>query len=122
MASIGDTVGDDQTEKTKDPVPVAVEAVEVVAVTAAIYKNGHDKPSERWCFEMTLSKQDSVLTGLLARIRKGYRILEKCKELAIHEFKINILNKDFTSSPEFPKGRVYSIDSQAAWEVSMDKL
>lgn len=68
----------------------------IVPVTGAIYHNGNEKPTERWCFELgmrTVSNKD--FTSVLSRLQKGFGIKEKCAMLKIVKFKIQLSSKDF---------------------------
>ena len=50
----------------------------IVPVTGAIYHNGNEKPTERWCFELgmrTVLGKD--FTSVLSRLQKGFGIKEK---------------------------------------------
>jgi hypothetical protein len=97
----------------------------LVPVTGAIYHNGLEKPTERWSFELGLNlSEDKLLYTFLQRLEKGYawnqgqmRRFEYCK------FKLQVSAKDFTSKlPEWPKGRIFSIDSQEQWDHLFPKI
>lgn len=92
----------------------------IVPVTGAIYHNGNEKPTERWCFELgmrTVSGKD--FTSVLSRLQKGFGIKEKCAMLKIVKFKIQLSSKDFQPKlPEWPKGRIFQIDTQEQWETA----
>ena len=50
----------------------------VVLVTGAIYHNGNQKPTERWCFEIGLRMiGDGDFASILNRSQKGFGIKEK---------------------------------------------
>ena len=97
-----------------------------VPVTAAIYHNGKDKPSERWLFELNLSSTaDLQLTDFISRIKQGFGIVEKCQSLSppVQKFKVRLASKDPTPAlPEWPKGRIYAIDSDEQWKDVLSKL
>ena len=94
------------------------ETATIVPVTGAIYSNGQEKPSSRWSFEIGLNlTEDKFLSTVLKRLEKGYGIKDKCAALNITKFKLQASAKDFTLIlPEWPKGRIFCIDSQEQWE------
>lgn len=100
------------------------EAVTIVPATGAIYHNGQEKPTERWTFELGLNiTGDKVFSTVLKRLEKGYGIKDKCTALNITKFKLQISAKDFTPKlPEWPKGRIFSIDSQEQWDNCFPKI
>ena len=85
----------------------------IVPVTGAIYHNGNEKPTERWCFELGMrTVSDKDFTSVLSRLQKGFGIKEKCAMLKIAKFKIQLSSKDFRPKlPEWPKGRIFQIDT-----------
>ena len=95
------------------------ETTTIVPVTGAIYSNGQEKPSSRWSFEIGLNlTEDKFLSTVLKRLEKGYGIKDKCAALNITKFKLQASAKDFTPIlPEWPKGRIFCIDSQEQWEI-----
>ena len=96
----------------------------ILPATGAIYHNGQEKPTERWTFELGLSVTgDKVFSTVLKRLEKGYGIKDKCTALNITKFKLQISAKDFTPKlPEWPKGRMFSIDSQEQWDNCLPKI
>ena len=52
----------------------------IVPVTGAVYHNGNEKPTERWCFELVSMRtvSDKDFTSVLSRLQKGFGIKEKC--------------------------------------------
>lgn len=90
----------------------------------ASYSNGQEKPSSRWSFEIGLNLTvDKFLSTVLKRLEKGYGIKDKCAALNITKFKLQASAKDFTPIlPEWPKGRIFCIDSQEQWENSFPKI
>ena len=93
-------------------------------LTCAIYHNGKEKPNERWCFELGISvAADANVSKVLKRLHLGFGIKEKSEFLNIAKFKVKLLSKDFKPClPEWPKGRIFSIDSQEQWETVLPKL
>lgn len=100
------------------------DSIILVPVTAAIYHNAEEKPTERWCFEIGLSVEaDKLRFSLLKRLEKGFGIKEKCLSLKITKFRLELSAKDFTPKlPEWPKGRIFSVDTQEQWEGCFTKI
>ena len=68
----------------------------LLPVTAAIYRNGVEKPAMRWSFEMGIGDEsDKKLFDFISRIRKGFGIADRCSQLEIARFKVTISMKDF---------------------------
>ena len=63
------------------------------------------------------------MSKVLKRLHLGFGIKEKSEFLNIAKFKVKLLSKDFKPCvPEWPKGRILSIDSQEQWETILPKL
>ena len=88
------------------------------------YHNGNEKPTERWCFEIGLRMiGDRDFASILNRLQKGFGIKEKCAMLNIVKYKIQLSPKDFQPKlPEWPKGRIFQIDTQEQWEVVVPQI
>ena len=51
----------------------------VLPVTAAIYRNGEEKPAMHWSFEMGIgSESDKMLLDFIFRVREGFGIPGRC--------------------------------------------
>ena len=100
------------------------ETITIVPVTGAIYHNGQEKPTERWSIELGLNLfEDKILSTVLKLLEKGYGIKDKCTALNSTKFKLQASAKDFTPIlPEWPKGRIFSIDSQEQWDNFFPKI
>eukprot|EP00794_Sanderia_malayensis_P002785 gene2785-3222_t len=96
---------------------VAREPITIVPVTAAIYHNGQEKPTERWSFELGLSvSENKLLSSILKWLERGHGVKDKASALGIARFKIQLSVKDFTRKlPDWPKGRVFAVDYQEQW-------
>ena len=50
----------------------------VLPVSAAIYRNGEEKPAMRWSFEMEIGgKSDKMLFDFIFRVREGFGIADQ---------------------------------------------
>ena len=85
---------------------------------------GRKSPRRDRSFELGLNlSEDKTLSTVLKRLEKGYGIKDKCTALNITKFKLQASAKDFTPIlPEWPKGRIFSIDSQEQWDNCFPKL
>ena len=96
----------------------------IVPVTGAVYHNGNEKPTGRWCLELgmrTVSDEDFM--SVLSRLQTGFSIKEKCAMLNIFKFKIQPSSKDFRPKlPEWPKGQIFQIDTQEQWETALPQI
>ena len=53
----------------------------LLPVTAAIYRNGEEKPAIRWSFEMGIGgESDKKLLDFILRIREGFGIADRCSQ------------------------------------------
>lgn len=78
------------------------EPTTIVPVTAAIYHNGQEKPTERWSLELGLTlSEDKHLSTIIKRLEKGYGVKNKTSALDIRKFNIQLSVKDFT--PKLPE-------------------
>ena len=63
----------------------------VLAVNAAIYRNGEEKPAMRWSFEMGIGgKSDKMLFDFIFRVREGFGIADQCSQLNIERFRVTL--------------------------------
>ena len=59
----------------------------------------------------------------MRRLEKGYGIKDKCAALNITKFKLRVSAKDFAPKlPDWPKGRIFSVDSQEQWDNCFPKI
>ena len=55
----------------------------VLPVTAAIYRNGEEKPAMRWAFEIGIEgESDKALFDFIVRVREGFAIADRCSQLS----------------------------------------
>ena len=77
----------------------------------------------KWSFEIevgTISYKD--LNRFIERLKRGFGIANRCTELKIQKFKLSLSIKDFTSSPEFPKERIFEVDCQEQWQPALKRI
>lgn len=68
----------------------------LLPVTAAIYRNGEEKPAMRWSLEMGIGgESDKNLFDFIFRVREGFGIADRCSQLQIAKFRVTISVKDF---------------------------
>ena len=85
----------------------------LLPMSGATYHDGQEKPSVRWAFEMAIgARSDSSLNGMIQRLRGGFGVADGCSQLNIKKFKVSLSLKNFKHTPEFPKGRLFEIDSE----------
>ena len=95
----------------------------LLPVTAAIYRNGEEKPAMRWSLEMGIGgESDKILFDFIFRVREGFGIADRCSQLKIARFRLTISVKDFQVTANCPKGRVFEIDSQEQWNAEITKV
>ena len=57
-------------------------------------------------------------TSVMAQVKVSSGLVERTKELGIFDFKIKLQYKRNVPETEFPKGRIFAIDSQDQFEVA----
>ena len=65
------------------------------------------------------------LNDLISRIKRGFVIAEKCQSLSppIQKFQVRLSSKDPKPAvPDWPKGRIYAIDSDEQWKDVVSKV
>ena len=63
------------------------------------------------------------IVNRLNRLQKELGIKEKCALLNIVKYKIQLSSKDFQPKlPEWPKGRIFQIDTQEQWEAVVPQI
>ena len=85
----------------------ALKVLHEVTACTCIYK-GEEKPVMKWSFLTKVEKKDlkSFLQALSA-----FGVDQRAKELGIQDYKLKLQCKRLTPEPEFPRGRVFAIDS-----------
>ena len=76
-------------------------------VTGCVYKQGDEKPAMKWSFFTKIESED--LASFLRKL-KSSGIDERAKEIGILKYKLKLQCKRLTADPEFPRGRIFSID------------
>ena len=77
----------------------------VLPVTAAIYRNGEEKPAVRWSFEMGIGRERvKMLFDFIVRVRKGFRIADRCTQLNIATETFQYTNFYSCHPPDVKKG------------------
>lgn len=89
-------------------------------VTCAIYKAGQDKPAVRWSFFFKYD-EDSVesRSEVLERMNATCGIKERANEIFVMNYKIKLSVRRMEPEPEFPKGRVFAIDTESQFTLMM---
>ena len=65
---------------------------------------------------------DSDYVKFIQRLRRGFGKEERCQENSVCTFKICLFVKDFKQSSDWPKGRVYDVDTQEQWATAIPML
>lgn len=82
-------------------------------VTAAIYKNGNDKACSRWSFFFRMDLNDPpTLSDTITRLKGTSGLHERAEELGVRSYKVRLSIKRNEPEPDFPKGRIFSMDTQ----------
>ena len=66
--------------------------------------------------------QEQQKDKLVERLKVSSGLVERTKELGIFDFKIKLQYKRNVPEAEFPKGRIFAIDSQDQFEVARPLL
>ena len=74
----------------------------MLAVNAAIYRNGEEKPAMCWSFEMGIGgKSDKMLFDFIFRVREGFGIADQCSQLNIARFRVTIKSQRTVQRAEY---------------------
>ena len=85
-------------------------------VTACIYKINCRKPASKWSFQTKLEEQQK--DKLIERLKVSFGLVERTKELRIFDFKNKTSVQAKCAEAEFPKGRIFAVDSQDRFKVN----
>ena len=83
-------------------------------VTACIYKQGDEKPAMKWSF---LTKMQECDLSSFLRCLKSYGFDDRAKEIGISKYKMKLQYKRLTAKLEFPRGRIFAIDTDEQFKV-----
>ena len=86
-------------------------------VTACIYKTD-EKPAMKWSFLTKIENDRKSFLDVLS----GCGVIERAKELGIRDFKLKLQCKRLTSEPDFPRGRVFAIDTNEQFVTCLPLL
>ena len=88
-------------------------------VTACIYKQGDEKPAMKWSF---LTKKKECDLSSFLRYLKSCGFDDRAKEIGVSKYKTNLQYKRLTTEPEFPRGRIFAIDTVEQFKVALPLL
>ena len=86
-------------------------------VTACIYKFNSDKPVSQWSFQTRT--EEKTKDKLVAHLKATSGLIERARELGIINFKVKLQYRRNVPELEFPKGRIFAIDSQEQFDVAL---
>ena len=73
----------------------------MLAVNAAIYRNGEEKPAMRWSFEMGIGGKSDKMFDFIFRVREGFGIADQCSQLNIARFRVTIKSQRTVQRAEY---------------------
>ena len=77
----------------------------VLPVTAAIYRNGKEKPAVRWSCEKGIwGESDKMLFDFMFRVREGFGIADQCSQLNMPTETFQYMNFCLCHPPGMKKG------------------
>lgn len=95
----------------------------LLEVTGAIYKLQQDLPVAKWSFIISAQLLESeALSSVLQNMRRNQGISDRVKELGMQNFRVKLQHRKLTPDPDFPKGRVFAVDSQDQWTLAFPLL
>ena len=86
-------------------------------VTGCIFKQGDYKPAMKWSFLTKIEVED--LASFLRNL-KSSGIDQRAKEIGVLKYKLKFQYKRLT--PEFPRGRIFSIDTDEQFQIALPLL
>ena len=92
---------------------------EVISLYLQASHEGDEKPAMKWSFVTKIEANN--LTSFL-RSLKSSGIDERAKEIGILKSKIKLQYKRLTLEPEFPCGRIFSIDTDEEFQLALPLL
>lgn len=88
-------------------------------VTGCIFKQGDEKPAMKWSFLTKIEVED--LASFLRNL-KSSGIDQRAKEIGVLKYKLRLQYKRLTPDPEFPRGRIFSIDTDEQFQIALPLL
>ena len=92
---------------------------ELHEVTSCIYEQGDEKPAMKWSF-LTKIKENDLSSSL--RYLKTCGFDQRAKEIGILKYIVKLQYKRLTPEPEFPRGRIFSVDTDDQFKVALPLL
>ena len=88
-------------------------------VTGCIFKQGDEKPAMKWSFVTKIEVEDSAS---FLRNLKSSGIDQRAKKIGVLKYKLKLQYKRLMPDPEFPRGRIFSIDTDEQFQIALTLL
>ena len=83
----------------------------------------HEMVPGKWCTEIMLYQSDlEDLGAFKKRTLADLHLSTRCHEMEVNRFNVEIANRSFEPSPGFKNGRVFAVDCQQAWAITVPFL
>ena len=93
--------------------------MEEISVTGCLNKLGEEKPISKWSFRAKSPNPNTPLSEFIQKIQTNHGIGDRCQEVGITSYKIKLSYKYMKPEQEWPKGRLFSIDTQEEFEMAV---
>ena len=86
-------------------------------ITACIYRKGVEKAVAKWSFMSNIpsiqkDQPEPSLKTFICELKTKHGLSSRCQDLGINTYKVSVNYKRTTAEPEYPKGRVFAVDTK----------
>ena len=93
-------------------------------ITACIYRKGVEKPFAKWSFMSNIpslqkDKPEPSPKTFICELKTKHGLSSRCQDLGINTYKVSVNYKRTTAEPDYPKGRVFAVDTQEHFFIAL---
>ena len=93
-------------------------------ITACIYRKGVEKAVAKWSFLRNIpsiqkDQPEPSLKTFICELKTKHGLSSRCKDLGINTYKVSVNYKRTTAEPDYPKGRVFAVDTQEQFFIAL---
>ena len=97
--------------------------INIIRCYCAVFLPGEKESVSQWAAEVAFdSSDDTAFELFIEKIKTSLSLTKRCFEVGVEKFGVEIAIRNYQAAPGHKSGHVYSIDSQASWEISVPYL
>ena len=94
----------------------------IIRCNCGIFRAGEKDALTQWAAEFAFKTSDIDLVAVKNRLQTSLSLDNRCLEVGIRKFKVEIATRTFEATQGHKNGRVYAVDSQESWDIALPEL